>query len=63
MFNYFFAEDQLAEFETGENVALILKKGNLLEDNKFRETFKKSLQIIGRNDIARNFKIYLAAGK
>ena len=63
MFNYFFAENQLAEFETGEDVVLILKKGSLLEDNEFRETFKKSLQSIGRNDLARNFEIYLAAGK
>ena len=62
MFNYFFVEDQLAELETGEDVAIFLKKDNLLEDNLFRENFKEILQMIGRNDLARNFKIYLAAG-
>lgn len=62
MFNYFFVEDQLAEFETGEDVAIFLKKDNLLEDNLFRENFKEILQMIGRNDLARNFEIYLAAG-
>ena len=58
-----FVEKQLAEFETGEDVTLILKKRNLLEDHKFKEVFKKSLQIIGRDDLARNFEIYFAAGK
>ena len=62
MFNYFFVEDQVAEFETAEDVTLILMKGKLLEDNIIRETFKKSLQIIGRNDLVIKFEIYLAAG-
>ena len=59
---YFFLEDQLAELEIGEDVAIIFEEENLLQDNRDRETFKKALKIIGRNDLATKLEIYMAAG-
>ena len=63
MSSYFIVEDQLAELETGEDIAIMFKKCNLLEENYDRKTFKKSLQIIGRSDLTNALEIYLAAGK
>ena len=65
LFNYvyFFAENELAELVTGEDVKEIFNEENYLEDRDNRETFKEALQDIGRNDLATKFKIYLAAGK
>ena len=65
LFNYvyFFVEDELAELVTGEDVDIIFNEGNFLEDRDNRETFKKALKDIGRDDLARKLKIYLAAGK
>ena len=61
--NYFFIEDQLSELETGEDVAIMFEKCNMLErDNDWR-TLKEALQIIGRKDISKQLQIYLAAGK
>ena len=48
--------------ETGEDVAIVLKKGNLLNDNIDQVALKKTLQIIGRNDLATKLEIYVAAG-
>ena len=65
LFNYvyFFAENELAELVTGEDVKEIFNEENYLEDRDNRETFKEALQDIGRNDLATKFEIYLAAGK
>ena len=62
-FNYFFVEHQLSELETGEDVAIMFEKCNLLDGNDDRSTFKEALEIIGRRDISTQFEIYLAAGK
>lgn len=53
----------MAELETGKDVKILLKKTNYLEDDLNRETFKKILQVIGRNDLATKLEIYIAAGK
>ena len=53
----------MAELVTGEDVEIIFKEGNFLEDCENRQTFKEALQEIGRNDLATKFEIYLAAGK
>ena len=63
MSNYFFIEDQLAELETGEDVEVIFNEANFLEGNLDKQTFKKALEIIGRNDLATKLEIYVAAGK
>ena len=61
--NYFFIEDQLSELETGEDVAIMFEKCNMLERDNDRRTLKEALQIIGRKDISKQLQIYLAAGK
>ena len=63
LFNYFFIEDQLAELETGEDVEINFNEGSFLEGNLDKHTFKKALEIIGRNDLATKLEIYVAAGK
>ena len=64
LFNFYFSvEDEMAELVTGEDVEIISKEGNFLEDCENRQTFKEALQVIGRNDLATKFEIYLAAGK
>ena len=62
MYNYFFVEAQLKEMETGEDVAIVLKKANFLNENLDRVTLKQTLQIVGRNDLATKLEIYLGAG-
>lgn len=59
----FFVEDQLEELETGEDVAIIFRKGNFLQGYVDRQTFKKALKVIWRNDLARMLDIYVTAGK
>ena len=48
--------------ETGEDVAIVLKKANFLNENLDRVTLKQTLQIIGRNDLATKLEIYVGAG-
>lgn len=60
---YFFVEDQLADLEIGEDVAIIFEEENLLQDKRDRQTFKKVLKIAGRNDLATKLEICIAAGK
>ena len=60
---YVFIEDQLSELETGEDVAIMFGKCNMLEADGDRRTLKEALQIIGRRDISTQLEIYLAAGK
>lgn len=48
--------------ETGEDVAIVLNKGNLLYDNIDLVTLKKTFQIIGKNELATKLGIYIAAG-
>ena len=60
--NYFFIEDQLSELETGDDVAILFGKINMLEGDDGRRILKEALQIIGRRDIRKQFDIYLGAG-
>ena len=55
--------DQLSELETGEDVAIMFRKSNMLEGDDIWRTLKEALQIIGRRDIITQLEIYLAAGK
>lgn len=59
----FFLEEQLVEFETGEDIAIAFQEENLLENDLERWILKKALQFIGRDDLATKLEIYLAAGK
>ena len=54
-------DDQLAELQTGIDVPVTIKKGNLFKDKLDRKTVKKAFPIIGRSDIATQLEIYLAA--
>ena len=64
LFNFYFSvEDEMAELVIGKDVEITFSVGNFLEDCENRQTFKKALQYIGRNDLATKFEIYLAAGK
>ena len=56
-------KDQLSELETGEDVAIMFEKCNMLEWDNDRRTLKEALQIIGRRDLSTQLEIYLAAGK
>ena len=60
---FVFVEDELAELVTGEDVEIIFKEGNFLEDSKNGKKFKKALQCIKRNDLVTKFEIYIATGK
>ena len=61
--NYFFIEDQLSELETGDDVAIMFGKCNMLEEGDSCRVLKEALQIIGRRDISKQLEIYLGAGK
>ena len=61
--NYFCAEYQLAELETGEDVEIVFKEENLLESDLDKETFKRALEAIERHDLNIKLEIYVAAGK
>ena len=52
MENYFFLEGQLAELTTGKDIEKIFLKENFLQKNRDRQIFKKTLRVIGRNDLA-----------
>ena len=61
--NNSFLEDQLAEWETGEDVAITFKEEKMLWGNQDRQALKNALKSIGRNDLATKLEIYVAAGK
>lgn len=63
MFNLFFVEHQLSKLETGEDIVLMFKKCDMLQDRLDWKTWKNCLRIIGRNDLSTTFDIYIAAGK
>lgn len=52
MENYFFSEGQLEELTTGKDIEKISLKENFLQKNRDRQIFKKTLRVIGRNDLA-----------
>lgn len=52
MENYFFSEGQLEELTTGKDIEKIFLKENFLQKNRDRQIFQKTLQVIGRNDLA-----------
>ena len=60
---FFFAEDQLFELQTAKDLAIILKEGNFLKEDKERNVFWTALKMIGRIDLVKKFQIYIAAGK
>ena len=63
MYNDFFLEDQLADLETKEDVAIVLEDGNFLDEHQDRCVFQIALQTVGRYDLATKLEIYLAASK
>ena len=60
---FFFAEDQLFELQTPEDLAIILEKENFLMEDEERNVFRMALELIGRIDLVKKFEIYIAAGK
>ena len=63
IFIIFFAENELTELVTGEDLEIFLEEQKYLEDGSNRNTFKKILQYIERADLAAKLKIYLAIGE
>ena len=59
----FFAEDQLFELQTPEDLAIILEEGNFLMEDEERNVFRAALESIGRIDLVKKFEIYIGAGK
>lgn len=55
--------NQLSELITGEDVANMLQKWDMLERDNDQWTLRKALKIIRRRDISTQLKIYLATGK
>lgn len=53
----------MAEWETGEDVAITFKEEKMLWGNQDRQALKNALKSIGRNDLATKLEIYVAAGK
>ena len=60
---FFFAEDQLFELQTPEDLAIILEEENFLREDKERNVFRAALESIGRIDLVKKFEIYIGAGK
>ena len=53
----------MAEWETGEDVAITFKEEKMLWGNHNRQVLNKALKSIGRNDLATKLEIYVTAGK
>ena len=60
---FFFAEDQLFELQTPEDLAIILEERNFLMEDEERNVFRTALESIGRIDLVKKFEIYIGAGK
>ena len=60
---FFFAEDQLFELQTPEDLAIILEEKNFLMEDEERNVFRAALESIGRIDLVKKFEIYIGAGK
>lgn len=61
--NYLVLENILTEIQTGKDVAIIFKQENVLQKNGDREALKRSLQVIGRIDLAIRLEKYIATGR
>ena len=60
---FFFAEDELFELQTAEDLAIIFKQRNFLKEDEERNVFRTALEIIERIDLVKKFQIYIAASK
>ena len=60
---FFFAEGQLFELQTPEDLAIILEERNFLMEDEERNVFRTALESIGRIDLVKKFEIYIGAGK
>lgn len=60
--NYLVLENILTEIQTGRDVAIIFKQENVLQKNGDREALKRSLQVIGRIDLAIRLEKHIATG-
>ena len=50
-----FTQDQLVDLQTGKDIATILEKAKFSQQKEDRNVFKKVLEIIRRNDLAKKF--------
>ena len=50
-----FTQDQQVDLQTGKDIATILEEGKFLQQKEDRNVFKKVLEIIRRNDLAKKF--------
>ena len=59
----FLLEDTVTEYRNEKDVAIILQKKNVLQRNRDRQVFKKALQVVRRNDLAKKLEIYTSRSK
>ena len=52
MKNYLFSAVQLEELTTEKDIEKLFQKENVLQKDRDRQIFKKTLQVIGRKDLA-----------
>ena len=53
----------MTEYRNEKDVAIILQKKNVLQRNRDRQVFKKALQVVRRNDLAKKLEIYTSRSK
>ena len=52
MKNYLFSAVQLEELTTEKDIEKVFQKENVLQKDRDRQIFKKTLRVIGRKDLA-----------
>ena len=52
MKNYLLSAGQLAELTTAKDIENLFEKENVLQKDRDRQVFKRTLRFIGRNDLA-----------
>ena len=60
---YILLENNLPELEKGTNVATIFEEGKVLQKIRNTYVFKKTLEFVGRNDLAKKLEIFIYPGK
>lgn len=50
-----FTQDQQVDLQTGKDIATIFEEGKFSQQKEDRNVFKKVLEIIRRNDLAKKF--------
>ena len=60
--DYLFLEDQLADWQTGKDLAVFLEEENFLQKYRYKKVFKEALKVVGGNDLTVKWEKYVAIG-